>query len=309
MPENTLLMMCGLPASGKSSYARQLSEETGFPVFSSDGIRRELTGDERSQEMNDEVHELLHARVKEALSAGRGAIYDAGNSSAKRRAAFLKMLAPSPCRKVCCFLYTPYRMCLANNENRARYVPEAVIYKRYLSFHIPHLFEGWDEVRIIRNDAQTQADFNELFYGKNGMAYISHDNPNHTHTIGDHCISCMLNILSDGQPYDRRLAAAALLHDMGKPIVKSFLDSKGCPSEKAHYYQHHLVGAYEAVPYLEMFSAEDRLDILAYITWHMQPYAWEKEQSESLRKKYECFWGEDLYRQIMRLHAADLKAH
>lgn len=309
MAQNTLMMMCGLPGSGKSCYAAQLAMETGFPVFASDEIRRELTGSADNRERDETAFRLLDIRVKESLETGNGAIYDASNSNAKRRAAFIKELTHIPCRKVCCFVYTPYSMCLVNNENCAHPVSEEVIYNRYLSFHIPHTFEGWDEVRIIRNFTQPQPDLWELFYGKEGLIYQSHDNPNHTQTIGNHCISCMLNILSDGQPYDQRVVTAALLHDMGKPIVKGFVDFKGNPSEKAHYYQHHLVGAYEAVPYLDMFSHEDRLDILAYITYHMQPYAWEKEHNEALRKKYERFWGEALYRQIMRLHAADLKAH
>lgn len=309
MAQNTLIMMCGLPGSGKSYYAAQLAKETGFPVFSSDEIRKELTGSADNRERDEEVFGLLRTRVKASLGKGAGAIYDAGNSNAKRRAAFVKELTHCSCRKVCCFVHTPYSICLVNNENRPHHVPEEVIRSRYLSFHIPHTFEGWDEVRIIRNYPQPQPDLWELFYGKKGMIYLSHDNPHHTQTIGNHCISCMLNILSDGEPYDRRVVTAALLHDIGKPIVKDFVDSKGNPSEKAHYYQHHLVGAYEAVPYLDMFSASDRLDILAYITYHMQPYAWEKEHNEALRKKYECFWGEELYRQIMRLHAADLKAH
>lgn len=311
MTGNTFIMMCGLPASGKSYYAGQLAEETGIPIFASDEIRRELTGNAGNQEKDAEVFGGLYDRVKEALEAGRGAICDAGNLNARRRAAFLKELTSISCQKICCFIYTPYSMCLVNNENRERRVSEEVLYEKYLSVHIPHPFEGWDEVRIIQNDApvQSQADFRELFYGKKGLVYLSHDNPRHTYTIGNHCIACMLNILSDGGPFDQRLVTAALLHDMGKPIVKGFVDSKGNPSEKAHYYQHHLVGAYEAVPYLDMFSDQDRLDILAYITYHMQPYTWEKERNERLRKKYEHFWGEELYRQIMRLHVADLKAH
>ena len=55
MSKPTFTMMVGLVGSGKSTYAKQLAEETNAIICSSDAIRKELCGDENSQ---DNIAEL-----------------------------------------------------------------------------------------------------------------------------------------------------------------------------------------------------------------------------------------------------------
>ena len=102
---------------------------------------------------------------------------------------------------------------------------------------------------------------------------------------------------------------SALLHDIGKKFTKEYKDSNGNPTDVAHYYQHHLVSAYDAIKYLNNFSTNDMLEILALIQWHMFPYFWEKDNNKKMEKKYRNLWGEELYRKIMLLHIADEAAH
>ena len=85
----TFVMMVGLPASGKSTYVKELAEEMRAVICSSDAIRKELCGDENSQDNNEEVFKLLHSRIKECLKKGVNVIYDATNINSKRRRAFL----------------------------------------------------------------------------------------------------------------------------------------------------------------------------------------------------------------------------
>jgi CRISPR/Cas system-associated endonuclease Cas3-HD len=100
-----------------------------------------------------------------------------------------------------------------------------------------------------------------------------------------------------------------LLHDIGKSFTKGYKDSKGNPCEYAHYYQHHLVSAYDAVRYLRFVEENDRLEILALIQWHMFPYFWEKDNNTKMQSKYKKLWGDELYDKIMLLHKADMEAH
>ena len=55
------IMLVGLPASGKSTYAEKLRKK-GFHIHSSDKIREELTGDVNSQDKNMNVFQELHKR-------------------------------------------------------------------------------------------------------------------------------------------------------------------------------------------------------------------------------------------------------
>lgn len=63
----TFVMMVGLPGSGKSTYAKELSNDVDAIICSSDTIRKELCGDINSQDKNEEVFKVLHNRIKENL--------------------------------------------------------------------------------------------------------------------------------------------------------------------------------------------------------------------------------------------------
>lgn len=312
----TLIMMMGLPGSGKSTKAYELSCDYVCPVISSDAIRGELTGSEENMDKDNEVFKILHQRVKNNLLYGRSGfvIYDACNISYKKRMAFLNQLNKIDCHKVCYFVHTPYEKCLENNKKRAedggRFVPEYAIKNMYKNIYIPQYYEGWDEIIIdTKCNIPGKNALTELFYGDDGLCSISQDNPHHKLSIGDHCIACYLNTLDFGNKADANLHMAALLHDIGKQFTKGYKDSKGNPTETAHYYQHHLVSAYDAVKYLSHFSKDDMLEILALIQWHMFPYFWEKGNNEKMRKKYQSLWGNELYEKVMLLDKADQEAH
>ena len=87
-----LVMMVGLPASGKSTIAHNLAKENNYIIFSSDELRVELYGDINDQNHNHDLFIELHKRIKTALKEGNNVIYDACNLSSKRRVAFLQEL-------------------------------------------------------------------------------------------------------------------------------------------------------------------------------------------------------------------------
>ena len=85
-----LLIVCGLVGTGKSTLAWLLSALTGFPVFSSDSIRKELAGtnpaphdktDYQSgiytEEFTRRTYDKLLGAAHNRLAAGAGAIIDA----------------------------------------------------------------------------------------------------------------------------------------------------------------------------------------------------------------------------------------
>lgn len=150
----TLIMMVGLPGSGKTTKAYKLNCDYVCQVISSDEIRKEITGSEDNQECNEEVFKVLHQRVKDGLlyNKSRVVIYDACNISYKKRMAFLNELNKIDCRKVCYFVHTPFEICLENNRKRAenggRFVPEYAIERMYKNIYIPQYYEGWDGIVI-----------------------------------------------------------------------------------------------------------------------------------------------------------------
>ena len=56
---------------------------------------------------------------------------------------------------------------------------------------------------------------------------IPHDNPHHTLDVYSHCLEACKYLSS--KTNDDDLDKASFFHDVGKPYVKSFVDSKGNP--------------------------------------------------------------------------------
>lgn len=295
-------MLCGLPASGKSTYAKQLSNETKSIICSSDSIREELYGNENSQDNNEEVFKILHNRIKENLKIGNSVIYDATNVSYKRRKSFLFELRRIECVKKCVIISTPFEVCCEQNRLRDRVVPNEIIKKMYLNWNTPYWFEGWDYIEL-----KFPKDY-EFLYAEDWIRdYINfdQDNPHHFYTLGQHC-----RRVGNSLKYNDLLYYSGLLHDCGKPFTKSFIDSKGEETDIAHYYQHHCCGSYDSL-FFNYPSSVDRLDVSILINLHMLPYFWEKDEKygEKTMVKYQKLWGEELFRNVMKLHEADKMLH
>ena len=293
-------MMVGLPGSGKSLRAKNLAVKENAIIHSSDTLRQELFGDENTQDNNEELFKELHRRIKQDLKGEQNVIYDATNISYKRRKAFLEELKKINCEKICYLVATPYEKCLDQNKSRKRQIPEYVIKKMYLSFYIPQYYEGWDKINIIWNDEEYNFDIHELFNGANGLNKISQDNPNHTLTIGEHCLKCagICEELVD----DFELNMAALYHDIGKRFTKQFKNSKGEDTDIAHYYQHHLVSAYDSMFYLRWLDDYTVLNVVKYIQWHMQPFF---IKTDKAKNKLINLIGQTAYEKLLILHKAD----
>lgn len=305
-----VIMLCGLPASGKSTYAKEIAEQEKANLHSSDNMRKLLFGDENVNDKNDEVFNMLHKQIKLDLIDNKNVVYDATNINYKRRKGFLEELNKIDCEKICVLIATPYEKCLEQNKLRERQVPEEVIKNMYLNFYIPQYYEGWDKIEIKYNCDFKNFDLFELFDGINGLNKINQDNPHHSLTIGEHCYKCLDEIkkIIDYKSYDL-LFESALLHDIGKRFTKEFKNYKGEDTDIAHYYNHHLVSAYESIFYYTNLSDYCTGDILLranYIQWHMQPFFMETEKSKN---KFINLVGQRFYDELMLLHQADLLAH
>lgn len=309
-----LMMMIGLPGSGKSSIAEKMVFESGKPnIHSSDKLREELYGDADTQAHNDTLFVELHRRIKEDLRNGINVIYDATNISKKRRAAFLRELTNIPCKRSCIMVMTPYERCVDLNNSRERKVPEEVIRRMIMNWNPPHYSEGWDDISIVLNmgedDDNSNWDLKTLFEGDCGIDNFNQENSHHQLTLGEHCRKTADYILEKA-PNNIRLQMAALLHDQGKIMTKSRINSKGEDDGNCHYYQHHCVGAYNSVFYTVNagFEVSDIIHISNLIYYHMHPYTtW--NQSKSVERRNRIQIGELLYDEIMLLHEADVYAH
>lgn len=286
-----LILLCGIPGSGKSTYAKNYIEQNCNTIhLSSDAIRKELYGDENIQGNPGEVFVLMQKRAVEALNDGYDVIYDCTNITRKDRSGIIGV-CPKFAKIECHIIWAPIEVCIQRDADRERTVGKEVIDRMLKRFQAPYYDEGIDEIKIIKSEEWDERNYTDsIFLAMN----ISHDNPHHSLNIEDHCVEAY-KYLADSGIEDVDLLAAALYHDVGKPYVKAFVDSKGNSCDIAHYYQHQCLGAY-------MFYGSVRANphIAWLISTHMDPF---------LNTKYYKNLPPYLKKDIDLLHEADLAAH
>ena len=292
MTRPKLIILCGIPGSGKSTYAKNYIERNCNTVhLSSDAIRKELYGDENIQGNPGEVFALMQKRAVETLNDGYDVIYDCTNITRKDRAGIINA-CPKFAKIECRIIWAPIEVCIERDAKRERTVGKEVIDRMLKRFQAPYCDEGIDDIMVILPD-----DFNKMQYTNTllKLMEIPHDNPHHTLNIFDHCLEADKYIIKKTGEYSNNSGFAAIFHDIGKPYVKAFVDSKGSPCEYAHYYQHQCVGAWIS------YGLEHTTPYIVWlISTHMDPF---------LNTKYYKNLPLYLKRDIDLLHEADLAAH
>lgn len=86
MGELTLLILVGLPRSGKTTFAHWLSEKTNSPIVCPDSVRKAIHGKGFDKNFEWLVWGMMPAMIKSLFISGhRSVIIDACNVSRKRR--------------------------------------------------------------------------------------------------------------------------------------------------------------------------------------------------------------------------------
>lgn len=129
----TLYVMCGIPASGKSTKSKQLAEKHGLTRFSFD-------------EMGCYTTRQFLRPVVEALKNGEDVIMDSTHLKTNSRKVIFQAIESIPCRKICIFMNTSFDECLRRNANRDARVPDIAMETLNNSIEPPTLDEGWDEI-------------------------------------------------------------------------------------------------------------------------------------------------------------------
>lgn len=131
-----LLMLRGLPGSGKSTEARELVEKQGYVRVNKDELREMLNNGNHSQSKENLVIEIRDSIIISALRSGRNVVVDDTNIHPKHEARLREITAAyneGTGKKVSfsikCLLLVPIEYCINNDLNRLKSVGEQVIRK------------------------------------------------------------------------------------------------------------------------------------------------------------------------------------
>jgi predicted kinase len=159
-----LILLIGLPGSGKSTYATNLLRSGNRCVISTDAIRAALFGDAAIQGewrlIWQEVGRQCRQTVQQiAVGELELAIYDATNVVRKQRRQAIAHARGCGFTHIWgVWLNPPLECCLARNQQRDRRVPEPVILRmqRRLVAAPPNLTEGLDALLILGAELMLQ---------------------------------------------------------------------------------------------------------------------------------------------------------
>lgn len=319
---NRLIVMVGLPGSGKSAFAREeqrrlAAYDVNSRIFSSDDIREELYGDANILGDSNEVFGLLEVRLFDYLTNNHGvaAIYDATNLTAKGRKAIINKVKrlPCVCYFECVFVACRLSECKRRQYTRDRKVPEEVIERMVRSFQAPFYNEGWDEIIIVEGGKLYDLPEEHV-----DCWDISHDNHHHQLSIGAHMAEARREAirLVNELGYGSAAIEASYHHDIGKPHSKSFTNMKGEPTSEAHYYSHESISAYMWLSSndAQLLDRENAFLIGSLIQWHMMPYFIAPKGQTATKEELTAWcskhgFTEQFAEQLWVVHQADQSAH
>lgn len=137
-----LYILCGLPASGKTTLSFQLATEHDAKLYHYDEFKR----DSKPQE-NKQTHQRLYNQIKQDLLQGYDVVLDDLHTRLEWRQDLLSALQDIPCKKILVVMTTPLEECVRRNSERQNgRLPDFVIYHLNSRYQPPSLEEGWDEI-------------------------------------------------------------------------------------------------------------------------------------------------------------------
>jgi len=147
-----LYVLCGIPGSGKSTWADAQFAASGAQIVSTDEIRARLFGDpDFDKNTNSRVFGIARRTLLSALAAKRDVCCDATNLKPGQRSWAIRIGRESGARVVGVSFACTVETALARQEGRERKVPPEVIARMAREFVPPSLAEGFDEVWEVKD--------------------------------------------------------------------------------------------------------------------------------------------------------------
>lgn len=275
------IVLAGLPASGKSSLAKELAKEKNAYFTSLDNIREELFGN--PFEISEDVLGIAIKRIQEHLSNGENVVFEATNKTVKVRTNLINQIKKFNCEKKLIVCVEFPEVLIERNNKRANPVKDIVILEMLKQWQSPSFEEGWNSIDIVTTGNICVNHFLE------STKDINQNNPYHVETLGNHCKK-----MGEAVKDNYLLKIAAYIHDIGK-IYTTFTNDKGYNS----FWCHENAGAYLSL--MLNLPIQELLYVSNIICYHGRPYSWSNKEKTKLTRKF----GDKFIKELEYLNELD----
>lgn len=144
-----ILVLCGPPASGKSTYAREfIKGKTDWVIVNRDSLR-EGRGEYWVPSQEDYISDLEEFSIRAAIKRNYNVIIDATNLNPKTREKWVRLAAETKSLIEFKEFYVPFKEALERDKNRERSVGEKILKNFYLKYYPDKYAEEISDKRYI----------------------------------------------------------------------------------------------------------------------------------------------------------------
>jgi predicted kinase len=156
-----LIMLCGIPTSGKSTYVEKLKKLDHWKdavVLSTDSYiekeakRMGLTYNQIFDDAIGDATRELELQLNMAKDKGKNLIWDQTNLSVKSRRKKLLKIPSFYARGVIYFEVSLEEALERNKHREGKFIPESILKRMYHQFEIPTRNEDFDYVECVNDE-------------------------------------------------------------------------------------------------------------------------------------------------------------
>ena len=149
--KNTLIILAGVSASGKSTFAKYLLDNNSqMAIACPDLIREKLYGDASIQGNGNKVFQMAFDILELSGKIKADCVFDATNTTKKARKKVIEKARPHFDFILCYYFYPSLVKSMNNQEKRERQVPREVLVRQINQWETPTVDEGFDYVCEIQ---------------------------------------------------------------------------------------------------------------------------------------------------------------
>lgn len=151
-----LIVMCGVPASGKSTISKQLADKLEATLISRDMVRNEIKETKYDRETHDRVKTAFLDKIKSKLLLGDNVVADATHLTKTSREYLIKIGQEFDVSLVAVYFDVEWEVLKSRNAMRDEKikVPEDTLKSMYMDYGFPSKTEGFDNVVKIKDNGE-----------------------------------------------------------------------------------------------------------------------------------------------------------